>query len=227
MNFGDSASLGNRGSSDGMVEILVLVVPLDTSVVVSIVLKGLVDRSEVLQAAHGSNKYVRRFENCGVVEADSERVPALFDFRVGITSAVVIRVDIFHDRDVDILLIQEQLVLENYLKVGVVVIVFKVVSGSSGTIYSDEAISDTNSINGQLSSEVKGLRRKSRIIHPFRPVHFGEELIHLPLGVIVLHPVFPGLSQLDGSDTLLEVGVDVVLEELLHHFFTELGLHVP
>jgi len=154
VDFDDSASLSNGGLGDGMVEILVLVVPLDTSVVVTIVLKGLVDRSEVLQAAHGSDKYVRRFENCGVVEADSERVPALLHFRVGISSAVVIRIDVCHDRDIDIFLTQEQLVLENYLKVGIEVVVLEVVIRSSSTVFSDEAISDANSVNGLRSSEV-------------------------------------------------------------------------
>lgn len=125
-----------------MVEILKLIVPLDTHVVVTKVLKGLVDRSEVLQAAHGPDKLMRRLENGGVVEADSERVPTLLDFRVGITSAVVIRIDVFHDRDIDIFLPQFQLVLENNLKVSIEVVVLEIVIRSSGTVFSDEAISD-------------------------------------------------------------------------------------
>jgi len=48
----DAEGLSDRRTCNRMVEVLVLVVPLDSHVMVAIVLHGLVDRSQVLQAAH-------------------------------------------------------------------------------------------------------------------------------------------------------------------------------
>lgn len=41
-----------------------------------------------------------------------------------------------------------------------------------------------------------------------------------------MHPVLPGLSQLNGGDALLEISPDIVLKELLHHGLSKDILHV-
>jgi hypothetical protein len=59
-----------------------------------------------------------------------------------------------------------------------------------------------------------------------RPVHLREDDVDLRLGVVILHPVLPGLSQLNGGDALFEVSPDIVLEELLHLGLSKDSLHV-
>lgn len=41
-----------------------------------------------------------------------------------------------------------------------------------------------------------------------------------------MHPVLPGLSQLNGGDALLEISPNIVLEELLHLGLSKDSLHV-
>jgi len=133
VHLGDAKSLSDRCSCDGMVEVLELVVPLNAQVVVAIVLESLVDRSEVLQATHRSNELMGRFNYIHVVQADSERIPTLLDLRVGVCGTVIVRIDISHDGDGDLRLSEDELVLENYLKVGVVVVIEFVVSRCANT----------------------------------------------------------------------------------------------
>ena len=55
----------------------------------------------------------------------------------------------------------------------------------------------------------------------------SKNFVNLPPLVVILHPVLPSFSQLNGGDALLKVSVDVVLKELLHHQLSDLSLHVP
>ena len=98
------------------------------------VLESLIDWSEVLQAAHRSNKNVSRFKHSGVVQADSERIPTLLDLGVSVSGTVILGINVSHDGDVNLGLLEDELVLEDYLKVGVVVIVVKVVSRCTGSV---------------------------------------------------------------------------------------------
>lgn len=117
-----------------MVEVLEFVVPLDTQVMEAIVLQSLIDRGEVLQTAHRSNKLMRRFKNCCVVQADTEGVPTLFDFRVGVSSAVIVRINIFHDWNIYFCLSENKSVLEENLKIGIEALVVDVAIRSARSV---------------------------------------------------------------------------------------------
>lgn len=67
---------------------------------VAAIFKCLVNRLQVLIAAHGGNKGVGRFENSGVVEHDAGGVPALLNFGVSVSSTVVVSINLGHDCDV-------------------------------------------------------------------------------------------------------------------------------
>jgi hypothetical protein len=83
----------------------------------------------------------------------------LFDFGVGITSAVILGIDFRHDWDVYLFLSEDKLVLEDNLKVGVEVIVVNPVFRSTSSVKSNIPVSHVSGFNGDGSGEVKRLRR--------------------------------------------------------------------
>lgn len=142
-----------------MVEVLKFVVPINTSLMHAIVLQGLVDRCEVLQATHRSNKLMSGLNYFGVVKTDSKRVPSLLDFWVGISSAVILGIDFLHDWDVHVCLSENKLVLEDNLKVGVEVIVVNPVGRSTSSVKGNIGVGHVRGFNGDGGGEVKRLRR--------------------------------------------------------------------
>lgn len=159
MNLSDAKSLSNRRTGDGMVEVLEFVVPLHTGIMHAIVLQGLVDRSEVLQATHRSNKLMSRLNNIGVVETDSERVPTLLDFGVGVISAVILGINFHHDWDIYLGLSENKLILEDNLKVGVEIVVVNVVGRSTSSVKGNISVSHCQGFISDIGSEVKRLGR--------------------------------------------------------------------
>jgi hypothetical protein len=63
--------MSDRSSCDRMVEVLVFVVPLDTCVMIAIVFKSLVDRSQILETTHRSNKLMGNIEHWSIILADT------------------------------------------------------------------------------------------------------------------------------------------------------------
>jgi len=92
-----------------------------------------------------------RLNHSGVVEADSKGEPSLQNFRVLGACAVIVRVDVSHDGNVHLGLSKGQLVLEDDLQVGVVVIVILVVLRSTGSVLGNESVGESigrNSLGG-------------------------------------------------------------------------------
>jgi hypothetical protein len=127
-----------------MVEVFVLVEPSHGQVVVTAILKRRVDRSKILQAAHGRDESVGRVEHSRIVEHNAGRVPSLLYFGVDIASAVVVGIDLCHDSNVHKAEFQLdlELILENHLQVGVEAEVVFFLRRGSGSVEFDEFISE-------------------------------------------------------------------------------------
>lgn len=89
-----------------------------------------------------------------VVEADSKGEPSLQNFRVLGARAVIVRVDVRHDGDVDLRLSKRQLVLENHFQVGVPAAVLQIVLRSAGSIQGDESVGELRGVTSLNRGEV-------------------------------------------------------------------------
>ena len=117
-----------------MIEVLEFVVPLDTHIMVSKVLQSLIDRSEILQTTLRSNKVMSRGKYSSVVQTDTEGIPLLLDFRVGVASAVIFGINIFHNWNINLWLSENKLILEDNLKIGVEAHVVYIVFRSASSV---------------------------------------------------------------------------------------------
>lgn len=134
MNLSDAASLSDRCTGDGMVEVLEFVIPRDTLIMESKVLQSLIDRSEVLETTLRSNKVMSRGKYSSVVQTDTEGIPLLLDFRVGVASAVIFGINIFHNWNINFWLSENKLILEDNLKIGVEALVVYIVFRSASSV---------------------------------------------------------------------------------------------
>ena len=114
----------NSGGGNRVVEVLVLIVPLDCKVVLATVLEGLVHRGEVLASAHRGDPGVGWLVDGSVVEGEADWVPTLLDLGVDVEGAVEVSVDTLEDVQVDVLEVGLECVVEDHLQVGVVGVVY-------------------------------------------------------------------------------------------------------
>lgn len=100
-----------------MVEVLVLVVPCNTGVMLTAIFQCFIHRSKILETAQASHPQVCRFGYVCVVEHDSKREPALEDLRVIRAGDVIAVINLLHDGDVHQGEVQLELVLEDNLQI--------------------------------------------------------------------------------------------------------------
>jgi len=102
-----------------VVEVDILVEPLDAEVVLAAVLKGDVNGSQVLATTHRADPGVGGIVGWCVVKSESHRQPSLLDFRVGVNSSVVVSVDSGKEVEGDLRSSCLESVVEDYLQVTV------------------------------------------------------------------------------------------------------------
>ena len=89
------------GGSHGVVEVLVVIVPLDGEVVLTTVLKRLVDWVQVLGAAHGGDPIISWIIGHWVLQVQADWVPHLAHFWVDGGGDVQIGIDAVEDVQVE------------------------------------------------------------------------------------------------------------------------------
>lgn len=109
------------GTSDGVVELLVLGVPLEGRVAVAVLHEVRVDRVQVLHATLFRNKFVGGVEHRHVVVFDSKREPALHHLRLDGASDVEVGVNSLDNSNGHLALIRVllQAINEENLLVGI------------------------------------------------------------------------------------------------------------
>jgi len=136
-NLIDAEDALNGGGGHGVVEVLVLVEPLDAEVVLAAVLEGGVHGSQVLRAAHGRDPSVGRVVDGIIVETKTGGEPSLLDFRVHVVGAVQVSIDFGENSRVDLVVVLLKGVVEHNLQVRVVVEVLSEVLRRGGAVKCD------------------------------------------------------------------------------------------
>lgn len=219
----------NCNDGNWVVEVLVLIEPLVAEVALSTDLEGGVDWSEVLDAAHGGDPFVRGIVDWLVVLVDSDWEPSLSDLWVDVGSDAVVSIDLLKNGKVDAVDVGFEGVVEDNLQVGVEIIVSGVVVWGGGTVETDVIEGKLGGFVGLAGVEVEvTLWGGSDAEHPKFPVDGGKNLVapHSVESRFVRDEVFPSCSKIDSLNASKGVCLDVVLEECLHDVSADERLHV-
>lgn len=213
---------------DGVVKVQVLLVPLVGSAPIPVPAEGLVDGVYVLHAALTRNEGLGEGKHVQVGETDSEWVPPLFDFWVGVLGELEVDVQLLEELERHVLLALDELQDEDHLLVRVVGLVIHVVNWGSLSTQGNVVIGEFGGCVSVGVGEVEHglLGWEARDCHPEGPVH-GEG-VGLGSGVryVFVDEGYPGLFGCQVVDTGLGVDQDVGLEEGLEVVFSDQTLEV-
>ena len=120
-----------------------------------------------------------RVINGSVAERKANRVPALSDLGVNVSSDIKVGVDPLQNSSVDHASIQIRLerVVEHDFQVAIVAVVLGEVVRAASTVENDVLKGELSRLVTINGSEVSSHRRNTRCIHPCFPVNLGEDSV--------------------------------------------------
>lgn len=162
------------------VEVQVRVVPLDTKVMLSTVLQRLIDRLNVLVAAHRTNPRLSVWVHWSIMEVEASCVPSLSDLWIDVSSYIVASVNGGHDGGIHEGRICLKGVLKHDLQVAVESKVdISDVGGKGRAIRLDEFLGEALSFTRLIGPEIKSAAGVSTdSVDPCFEVYCGEDLVH-------------------------------------------------